>query len=111
MRTVLLAAALLLPGSAFAADGSALFTSKACTACHHPEKDQSTMGLGPSLKMIAPAYGEDKAGLVKFLNADPAAKPKVKPELYPIMQGQQMITKTMSDEEKGALADFILSHK
>lgn len=111
MRTVLLAAALMVPGSAFAADGKALFAAKACTACHHPEKDQSAMGLGPSLKMISAAYTDDKAGLVKFLNADPAAKPKVKPELYPIMQGQQMITKTMSDEEKGAIADFILSHK
>jgi cytochrome c551/c552 len=107
----LVLAGLSLSGTAFAADGSALFTAKACVACHHPDKDQSAMGLGPSLKMISAAYAEDKDGLVKFLNADPAAAPKVNPALYPIMQGQQMMTKTWTDEEKAAVADFILSNK
>jgi cytochrome c551/c552 len=96
---------------ALAADGAALFTAKACAACHHVENDQSAMGLGPSVKMIGAAYDGKKEDLVKFLNADPSAKPIVKPDLYPVMQGQQQITKAMSDEERSALADYMLSKK
>jgi cytochrome c551/c552 len=96
---------------ALAADGAALFSTKACVACHHVENDQSAMGLGPSVKMIGTAYDGKKEQLVKFLSADPTAKPIVKPELYPVMQGQQQITKAMSDDEKSAVADYILSKK
>lgn len=110
-RTVILALAGLASTPALAADGEALFASKACTACHHAEKDQSAMGLGPSLKMIAAAYDGDEAGLIKFLAADPAAKPKVKPELYPVMQGQQAMSKLWSDDEKKAVAAWILTKK
>ena len=101
----------LATAPAHAADGEALFTSKACTACHHVDKDQSTIGLGPSLKMVAGAYDGKKDDLIKFLNADPSAKPIVKPELYPVMQTQQAMTKMMSDEQKSAIADYILSRK
>lgn len=111
MRSLLLAAALLAPGTALAADGEALFATKACTACHHVDKDQSAKGLGPSIKMIAAAYDGDADGLVKFLAADPAAKPRVLPDKYPIMQGQQQMSKTWSDDEKKAVAAYILSKK
>ncbi len=110
MRTILIAAVLAIPSTAFAADGAALFAAKACTACHHPANDQTAMGLGPSLKGISTAYKDKKPDLVKFLAADPTAKPIVKPELYPVMQAQQMVTKALSDEERGAIADFILTH-
>lgn len=111
MKRLLPLFALSLSGTALAADGEALFASKACTACHHVDKDQSAMGLGPSIKMIGAAYDGKKEDLVKFLNADPSAKAIVTPELYPIMQGQQQMSKTWSDEEKSAVADFILSKK
>jgi cytochrome c551/c552 len=111
MKTRIVAAfALFLPLTAAADDGEALFTSKGCVACHDAAEDRTAMGLGPSIAQVKAAY--DAAGgaeaLVKFLNADPEAKPLVKPELYPIMQGQQALTKTLTDDERKALADFLL---
>ena len=97
---------------ASAADGQALFSAKACTVCHHPTTDQTPMGLGPSLQMISSAYTSDggKEALVRFLAAEPGAEPKVKPELYPIMKAQQALTRSFSDEERAAIADYILSN-
>lgn len=105
-------ALLTLGLAASAADGEALFRAKACTACHNPTKDQTSMGMGPSLQMIAQAYTADggKDAIVAFLAAAPGAEPKVKPELYPVMKAQQSLTRTFSDEERAALADYILGH-
>lgn len=110
-RSMLAAAAiLLLPGTAFAEDGAALFAGKACTACHHADKDQTSMGLGPSVKMIKEAYSaEGKGGVdgvAKFLNGEGTAI--VKPELYPVMQGQLAITKAMTPEQRKALAEYLM---
>jgi len=110
-RSLLAAAALaVLPSTALAADGAALFASKACTACHHADKDQSAMGLGPSVAQIKTAYAADGKGgadaIAKFLNGEGTAI--VKPDLFPIMQGQIAITKTMTAEERKAIADFIM---
>lgn len=100
----------VLPSSALAEDGAALFTAKACTACHHADKDQSAMGLGPSIKMIKEAYAAEgkggAEGIAKFLNGEGAAI--VKPELYPVMQGQVMMTKTFTPEQRKAIADFMM---
>lgn len=111
MTRILLAAAALavLPTTALA-DGATLFSSKACSACHNAEKDQTAMGLGPSIKMIKGAYSaEGKGGadgVAKFLNGE--NKPIVNPAMYPVMQGQLAITKAMTAEERKALADFIM---
>ena len=111
MNRVLPALVLLaLPASALAEDGAKLFTSKACTACHHAEKDQTALGLGPSIKMIKEAYSaEGKGGaeaVAKFLNGE--GKPIVKPELYPVMQGQVALTKAMTPEQRKALAEYLM---
>ena len=110
-RLFLAAAALFaLPSAALAEDGAALFSGRACTACHHAEKDQSAMGLGPSVKMIKEAYSaEGKGGaeaVAKFLNGE--GKPIVKPELYPVMQGQVALTKAMTPEQRKALAEYLM---
>lgn len=109
-RTLLATAAFAVLPSTALADGSALFTAKACVACHHAEKDQSSMGLGPSIKMIKGAYSADgkggAEGVAKFLNGE--ATPIVNPAMYPVMQGQLAITKAMTAEERKALADFIM---
>ena len=109
-RVLSLLALAALPTSALAEDGAALFTSKACVACHHAEKDQSAMGLGPSIKMIKEAYGADgkggAEGIAKFLNGEGTAI--VKPELYPIMQGQVALTKAMTPEQRKAIADYLM---
>ncbi len=100
----------LLPTAAMAEDGSALFASKACVACHHADKDQSAMGLGPSIKMIKEAYAAEgkggAEGIAKFLKGEGTAI--VKPDLYPIMQGQLTLTKTWTDEERKAVADYLM---
>ena len=109
-RYLALAAFAALPSVALAEDGAALFASKACVACHNAEKDQSAMGLGPSIKMIKEAYGaEGKGGadgIAKFLNGE--GSPIVKPELYPVMQGQLAMTKAMTAEQRKALADYLM---
>jgi cytochrome c len=101
---------LFLPTSAVAEDGAKLFTSKACTACHHAEKDQSSLGLGPSVKMIKEAYSAEgkggAEGVAKFLNGE--GKPIVKPELYPVMQAQVAMTKAMTPEQRKALAEYLM---
>lgn len=111
MRVVLAAAAVVFFGKSAAAEGHELFAAKGCVACHHPERDQSKYGLGPSLKMIAAAYDNDAAGLVSFLAADPAAKPRVLPDKYPLMKTQQAVSKTWTDAERAAVATFLLGHR
>jgi len=109
-RFLPLLALAVLPTSALAEDGAALFTAKACMACHHADKDQSAMGLGPSIKMIKEAYAAEgkggAEGIAKFLNGEGTAI--VKPELFPVMQGQIALTKTMTPEQRKALADFLM---
>ncbi len=92
---------------AFAASGKSKFTSKGCTACHHPSKDQLAMGLGSSLKMISVKYKGDKAGLVAFLQGK--GKPRVAPQGYPIMRGQLARLSGMGKSDLNAIADFILN--
>ena len=103
-------AIIALPSAAVAEDGAALFSGRACAACHHPEKDQSAMGLGPSVKMIKEAYSADgkggAEGIARFLNGEGPAI--INPELYAIMQSQIAITKTMTAEQRKALADYLM---
>lgn len=94
-------------GSVFA-DGKALFASNGCTACHNPTKDQLSMGLGPSLKMVAAKYKGDDKGLVEFLQGK--GKPRVAPEKYATMQGQIAMVKGKPEAELKDIAKFILSH-
>ena len=109
-RFAILAALAVLPSSALAEDGAKLFASKACTACHHAEKDQSAYGLGPSIKMIKEAYAAEgkggAEGVAKFLNGE--GKPIVKPELYATMQAQLAMTKAMTPEQRKAIADYLM---
>ncbi|WP_338151265.1 c-type cytochrome [Persephonella sp. IF05-L8] len=85
-------------------DGQKLFNEKGCAGCHQA----SVESVGPSLKKIAEAYKGKEEELVKFLKGE--AKPIVDPAKFGVMQGQISITKALSDEERKALADFILSH-
>jgi len=91
--------------ASFAADGKALFQSKGCTACHQPAADT----VGPSLKKIAAAYAGKEAELIKFLKGE--GKAIVDPAKEAVMKPQINITKALKDDERKALAEFILSHK
>ncbi len=97
-------------GAVYGADGAALVKSKGCTACHHPTKDQLSMGLGPSFQMISTAYKENggKDSIVKFLLGQ--GDPIVAPKKFSIMKSQLNTTKKFSDEERAAIADYILSN-
>ncbi len=86
-------------------NGQSLFQTKGCTACHQAAVDT----VGPALKKIAAAYAGKKEELIKFFNGE--GKPKVDPAKFAIMQPQIATLKSLSPEEKEALADFILSHK
>jgi len=86
-------------------DGQSIFQSKGCTACHQAAADT----VGPALKKIASAYAGKKDELIKFFSGE--GKPKVDPAKFAVMQPQIATLKALSDEEKSALADFILSHK
>ncbi len=107
-RIAVVAALFAAPSAAFAADGAELFKTKACMACHDAVKDQSTMGLGPSIAMIKTSYaaagGAD--GIAKFLAGEGTAI--VKPELAAIMAGQVAVTKTWTADERKAVAEFLM---
>ena len=103
MATAVLGLAVTVTGS-MAADGGALFKSKGCAACHQATVDT----VGPSLKKIAQAYKGKESELVKFLKGE--AKPIVDPAKFGIMKPQLNATKSMSDDELKAMADFMMKH-
>ena len=87
------------------ADGKALFLNNGCVACHQPDKKT----VGPAIKEIAAAYAGKKDDLVKFLKGE--GKAVVDPAQFAVMQPNVATTKKMSDAERAALADYILSVK
>jgi cytochrome c len=84
-------------------NGQQIFQSKGCAACHNPSADT----VGPSLKKISTAYKDKKDELIAFLKGE--HKAIVDPAKFPIMQPQLNTTKSLSEEELEALADYILS--
>lgn len=83
--------------------GEEIYTNAGCVACHQP--DAKT--VGPSIKSIAEAYKENQAGLINFMKGEGEAI--VDPAQAALMLPQVEITKAMSNEERTAIADYILS--
>ena len=83
--------------------GEEFYAKSGCIACH--QIDAKT--VGPSIKDIAAAYVGNKEGLISFMNGEGEAI--VDPTQAAIMQPQVEVTKAMSDEEREALADYVLS--
>lgn len=83
--------------------GEAKFEESGCVACHQVQKKI----VGPALKDIAAAYADNKDGLVLFLNGEGEAI--VDPAQAAIMAPNLEITKAMSEEDRIALADYIMS--
>lgn len=90
--------------AATSASGEELFTSNGCVACHQVE----IKTVGPALTAINEFYGDNKDGLIAFLNGEGDAI--VDPEQAAIMAPQVETTKAMSTEERNAIADYMLSH-
>jgi cytochrome c len=85
--------------------GEEIFKSKGCILCHKPGRSSGTI---PSLPDLAKAYKGKQKQLVKYLNGE--AGPIVNPERAGTMKRQIEKTKAMSDSDRIALADFMLSH-
>ncbi len=83
--------------------GADLFKGSGCVACHQLDNKV----VGPSLVEIAAAYDGNKDGMIAFLKEEGDAI--VDPSQYAVMQANLAITKGMSDEDLGALADYLLS--
>ena len=85
--------------------GEAIFKSKGCIFCHKLGRSSGTI---PSLPDLAKAYKGKQKQLVMYLNGE--AGPIVNPERAGTMKRQIEKTKAMSDSDRTALADFMLSH-
>jgi len=85
--------------------GEEIFKSKGCIFCHKLVRASGTI---PSLPDLAKAYKGKQQQLVRYLNGE--ADPIVKPERAVTMRRQIEKTKAMSDSDRTALADFMLSH-
>jgi cytochrome c len=91
--------------TAYADDGEAIFKSQGCMSCH---KKESTSKVNPSLTEISMAYQGKEEQLVKYLKGESEAI--VRPEKANLMKHKIEKTKNLSDVDRKALADFILSY-
>ena len=85
--------------------GEAIFKSQRCASCHHAE---SSSKVNPSLTDIARAYGGKADQLIRYLKGE--SDSIVKPEKSSMMKRYIKKTQALSDEDRKALVDFILSH-
>ena len=102
---IVLGVLLIVPLSVGGEKGELLFKSMGCMSCHHPDK---TSKINPSLVDIAKAYQGKNLQLIGYLNGQEDAI--VKPEKAGIMNRFVEKTKALTDQERVALADFILGH-
>jgi cytochrome c551/c552 len=102
---IVLGILIIAPMSVGAENGETLFNAMGCMSCHHPEKDSK---INPSLAAIAQAYQGKQQQLVGYLNGQ--ADAIVKPEKAAMMKRHVNKTKALTDQERVALADFILGH-
>ena len=102
---IVLGILLIAPLSFGAENGENLFKSMGCMSCHHPEK---TSKINPSLADIAQAYQGKQQQLIDYLNGQGAAM--VKPDKAAMMKRYVEKTRALTDQERVALADFIMGH-
>jgi cytochrome c551/c552 len=87
-----------------AAEGEEVFARLKCGMCHKPDKKAAAV----SLKEIDKVYS-DKDILVKFFKG--GMKPLIESDNWGMMRAQLEKIKGLPDDEKEALADYILSFK
>jgi len=85
--------------------GEEIFKSKGCIFCHKMGRSSGTI---PSLPELAKAYKGKKEQLIRYFKGE--ADPIVNLERAGTMKRQIEKTKAMSDPERTALVDFMLSH-
>ena len=89
----------------WADEGETIFTSQGCMSCH---KKEGTSKVNPSLTELSQAYQSKEEQLIKYLKGE--SEPIVRPEKAGLMKSKIEKTKNLSDADRKALADFILSH-
>ena len=92
--------------TAWAEDGAVIFKSHGCTVCH---KKESSSKVNPSLTEIAAAYQGKQEQLIQYLNGE--SESIVRPEKASLMKRYIKRTKALSDEERKALADFLVGQQ
>ena len=92
--------------TAWAEDGAAIFKSHGCTVCH---KKESSSKVNPPLTEIAAAYQGKKDQLIQYLNGE--SESIVRPEKSHIMKRYIKKTKALSDEDRKALAEFLIGQE
>ena len=81
-----------------------VFESHGCGVCHKPEAS----GTFPSLKEIAQGYQGKEDHLISYFKGE--AEPILQPARASMMKGYIEKTKALSDAERKALADSIMSY-
>ncbi len=104
LSILVLASALTVAGGSWAADGEEVFTRLKCGMCHKPDKKAAAI----SLKEIDQSYS-DKDKLVKFFKGE--TKPLIESDKWGMMRGQLEKIKALPEEDKEALAYYILGFK
>jgi cytochrome c551/c552 len=98
---------IFFPGLSIAGeDGASIFKSQGCTSCHRPDKSTK---VNPSLAAIAESYSGNTDQLVRYLNGE--ADAIVKPDKAKLMKRYVERTKKLSESERKALAEYIMSYK
>lgn len=87
-----------------ATDGQAVFDSLHCSSCHKPD----TGKVAASLQQIADRY-EETQKLSAYLEGK--SEPLIAPERKGVMKGQLKKIAKLTDEEKQALAEYIMTFK
>lgn len=95
---------LFIGSEAKAGNGGAIFESLHCGMCHRVDTGNTI----PSLQQITQAYKGKEGRLVTFLQG--GAEAIVNPKSAEMMKGYIEKTKALTEPERKALADFILSH-
>ena len=101
---IISAICIVAASAAYAAEGQAIFKSQGCMTCH---KKEGTSKINPSLAEISKAYQGKEEQLIKYLKGESDAI--VRPEKGSMMKRQIEKTKNLSDADRKALADYMLS--
>lgn len=87
------------------AKGGKLFKDKGCVVCHMLD----TKLIGPALKDVSKAYAGNKDKLNSFLKGNSPSI--IDPAQHAIMEPQILITKAMSEADRMAIVEYLLSIK
>jgi cytochrome c551/c552 len=96
---------MFLAANVSAEEGGSIFSSHHCGTCHKLDTGKAN----PSLKEIAQGYQGKEERLISFLKGE--SEPIIRPEKGAMMKRYLKKTKALSDSERKALADYLLSHK